>query len=165
MKTRDCQVTEYRLREKGVAADEAREAANKVERAARKRAGDIRKVKKARRLADPERVHVRLWKKLKTGLSIWIVDGRLVRSVFDPDFSEGGHEYVYEFVPENELWIDNSLTAAERPYVLLHELHERKLMAQGQDYDTAHDVSSQLEHKLRARPEELHAALAEEDWE
>ena len=50
-----------------------------------------------------------LWKKLKGGLSVWIVNGRLVRSVFDIDFTAGGHDYVYEFVPENEVWIDDSI--------------------------------------------------------
>jgi hypothetical protein len=64
-------------------------------------------------------------------ISIWIVDGRLVRSVFDVDFTEGGHDYVYEFVPQNEVWIDNDLEESERPFVLLHELHERNLMAKG----------------------------------
>jgi len=50
-----------------------------------------------------KKVHVRLWKKLETPVSVWIIDGRLVRSVFDVDFTEGGHDYVYEFVPQNEV--------------------------------------------------------------
>ena len=68
-------------------------------------------------------------RKLESGLSVWIINGRLVRSGFDDDFTEGGHDYVYEFVPRDEIWIDNDLEEVERPYVLLHELHERNLMA------------------------------------
>lgn len=158
-------LTEYRMMERDVPYDEAHEAANKAERTNRRRAGDVRKVTGDNKLPDPEQVHVRLWKKLENSVSVWIVDGRLVRSVFDMDFSEGGHDYVYEFIPENELWIDNSLTDAERPYVLLHELHERNLMATGWDYDRAHEVSSKLEHYHRQHPDELHEALAKEGWE
>lgn len=95
---------------------------------------------------------------------MWIVDGRLVRSVFDVDFTEGGHDHVYEFVPENEVWIDNDVDEAERPFVLLHELHERNLMEKGWDYDRAHEDSSKLEYHCRQHPEELHNALAKEGW-
>ncbi len=36
---------------------------------------------------------------VERGVQVWIVNGRLVRSVFDIDFTAGGHDYVYEFVP------------------------------------------------------------------
>ncbi len=158
-------LVEHRLMEKGVPYDQALEAADKAERAERRRAGDVKKMTKGSNLPNPEQVHIRLWKKLETPVSVWIVDGRLVRSVFDVDFTEGGHDYVYEFVPENEVWIDNDLEQAERPYVLLHELHERNLMAQGWDYDRAHADSSKIEHHCRHHPNELHEALAKEGWE
>ncbi len=87
---------------KGVPYNQALEAADKFERAERKRAGDVKKMTKGGNLPNPEQVHVRLWKKLETPVRVWIVDGRLVRSVFDVEFTEGGHDYVYEFVPENE---------------------------------------------------------------
>jgi hypothetical protein len=69
-------------------------------------------------------VHERLWKDLESGIKVWIMNGRLVRSVFDIDFTEGGHDYVYEFVPANEVWIDDAVEEPERPFVLLHELHD-----------------------------------------
>lgn len=158
--------TEYRLMKNGVDADQAREKANQVEGEARKRAGDIRKLTRGgRELPDPAQVHHRLWKKLDNGVSVWIVDARLVRSVFDDDFASGGHDHVYEFVPENEVWIDDTLKAAERPYSLLHELHERNLMIEGMDYDRAHADSSRLERDCRRHPDRLHQALADEGWE
>ncbi len=158
-------LVEHTLMSKGVPYDDALEAADKTETAERKRSGDVHKLTKGGNLPDPAKVHVSLWKKLTSGVSVWIVDGRLVRSVFDIDFTEGGHDHVYEFVPTNEVWIDNDLEAAERPYVLLHELHERNLMAKGWTYDKAHEDSSKIEYHYRHNPEELHAALAEEGWE
>ena len=70
-------------------------------------------------------MHERLWKQLENAVSVWIVNGRLVRSVFDIDFTAGGHDHVYEFVPRGEVWIDDAIVEKERGFVLLHELHER----------------------------------------
>ncbi len=158
-------LVEHRLMAEGVPYDEALTRADKKEMAERKRAGDIRKLTKGKNLPDPQKVHVRLWKKLESGIAVWIVDGRLVRSVFDDDFTEGGHDYVYEFVPEGEVWIDNDLEEPERPYVLLHELHERNLMEKGWPYSKAHEDSSRIEYHYRHHPNELHDALAKEGWE
>ena len=158
-------LVEHRLMGKGVPYDDALEQADKIELSERKKSGDVRKLTKGKNLPDAEKVHVRLWKKLETPVSVWIVDGRLVRSVFDVDFTEGGHDYVYEFVPQNEVWIDNDLEEVERPYVLLHELHERNLMAKGWDYDRAHEDSSKIEYHCRHNPNELHIALGNEGWE
>ena len=93
-----------------------------------------------------------------------MVDGRLVRSVFDIDFTEGGHEYVYEFIPENELWIDNDVKQYERGYVILHELHERNKMMKGMTYNKAHQESSKIEYFCRHHPDELQDKLSEEGW-
>ena len=158
-------LVEHRLMAKGVPYDDALEAADRAELKERKRAGDVDRLAKGGNLPDPAGVHVTLWKHLASGVNVWIVDGRLVRSVFDVDFTEGGHDHVYEFVPQNEVWIDNDLEEAERPYVLLHELHERNLMAKGWDYDHAHEDSSKLEYHCRHNPGELHSALAHEGWE
>ncbi len=156
---------EHRLMAKGVEYNDALEAADRAEAAERKKAGDIRKLTRGSSLPDLSRVHVRLWKTLTSGVTVWVVDGRLVRSVFDIDFTEGGHDHVYEFVPENEVWIDNDLDERERPYVLLHELHERNLMEKGWTYDKAHEDSSKIEYHCRHHPNELHDALAKEGWE
>jgi len=151
---------------KGVTYNEALAEADKVERRERRRAGDVRRLTHhGRELPDRREVHERLWKKLENGVSVWIVNGRLVRSVFDIDFTEGGHDYVYEFVPENEVWIDDDIEEKERGYVLLHELHERNRMAGGWPYNKAHAESSRLEYRYRHHPEELHEALAAEGWE
>jgi len=158
-------LVERRLMARGVPYDDALAAADSVERRERKAAGDVARLTAGGKLPDPAAVHTEIWKRLASGLTVWIVDGRLVRSVFDVDFTEGGHDHVYEFVPPNEVWIDNDMSVAERPYILLHELHERNLMGKGWDYDRAHEDASRLELRCRRNPEELHAALAAEGWE
>lgn len=150
---------------KGMPYGQAIIEADRAERKERRRAGDVRRLThRGKQLPDPREVHERLWKSLENGLSVWIVNGRLVRSVFDIDFTEGGHDYVYEFVPEGEVWIDDAIEEAERGYVLLHELHERNLMAKGWPYSKAHAESSRLEYHFRHHPDELHDALSDEGW-
>ncbi len=158
-------LAEHRLMAKGMPYAEALPKADQIERRERRRAGDIsRLTHRGRKLPEGKDVHERLWKKLENGVSVWIVNGRMVRSVFDIDFTEGGHDYVYEFVPENEVWIDDDIVEAERGYVLLHELHERNRMANGEPYSKAHAESSRLEYRCRHYPDELHDNLVAEGW-
>jgi hypothetical protein len=158
-------LVERRLMARGKPYAQAIEAADRVEREERRRARDMARLTRGgRELPKGADVHVRLWKKLDDGVSVWIVSGRLVRSVFDIDFTAGGHDYVYEFVPENEVWIDDDIVDEERGYVLLHELHERNRMAEGWPYEKAHAESSRLECHCRHFPDELHDALDKEGW-
>ena len=158
-------LVEHRLMAKGMSYGEALEKADQEERKERRRAGDLRLVtRRGRELPKGVQVHERLWKRLENGLTVWIVDGRLVRSVFDVDFTAGGHDHVYEFVPENEVWIDDDIEEEERPYVLVHELHERNRMAKGWPYNKAHTESSELEYRCRHHPDEVHDTLAGEGW-
>ncbi|HZQ07546.1 MAG TPA: hypothetical protein VFD70_13275 [Anaerolineae bacterium] len=158
-------MVERRLLARGVDEETARQKSNEAELEARREAGDLKKLRPKGHLANPEDMHVRLLKKLVSGVSVWIVKGRYVRSVFDIEFTAGGHDHVYEFIPTNEVWIDDDITDAERPVVILHELHERNIMEKGMDYDHAHEEASKLELHYRHHPEELHAALAKEGWE
>ena len=158
-------LVEHRLMAQGVPYEKALVAADRKERSERRRAGDVKRLTdNGRKLPDGHQVHERLWKELENGIAVWIVSGRLVRSVFDIDFTEGGHDYVYEFVPQNEVWIDDDVAENERGYVLLHELHERNRMASGWPYNRAHTESSRIEYRCRNHPDELHDALAAEGW-
>jgi hypothetical protein len=99
----------------------------------------------------------------KNGVEVWIVNGELVRFFFFIDFTEGGHGFVYPFVPKNEVWLDDDLNPRERKFVLLHELHERNLMSKWMNgkksawkrlfvkntYKKAHADSSAIEYKCR----------------
>ena len=158
-------LVEHRLMKQGKSYAEAIEVADRVERKMRRRAGDVLQLTRGgKEVPDPKQVHVRLWKTLENGVSVWIVNGHLVRSVFDIDFTAGGHDHVYEFVPENEVWIDDDIEEKERGFVLLHELHERNLMGKGLPYSKAHEDSSRIEYHCRHYPELLHDKLAAEGW-
>lgn len=110
----------------------------------------------------------------KNGLKAWIVKGEVVRDLFFLDFVEGGHGYVYPFIPKDEVWIDDNVEPKEIKYVLLHELHERNLMAKGWCYDVdtasnlktgtikkgAHPDSSRIEYYCRFHPKETAKKIA-----
>ncbi len=156
---------EHRLMAFGKPYDEAIIAADLAERKERRRAGDVTQATHhGRQLPDGRDAHDHLWKTLENGISVWIVKGRFVRSVFDIDFTEGGHDHVYEFIPTGEVWIDNDIQEKERGFVLLHELHERNRMESGLLYCQAHAESSHIEFHCRHHPDELHDALTAEGW-
>ncbi|MDD5071091.1 MAG: hypothetical protein PHV17_10240, partial [Candidatus Omnitrophica bacterium] len=141
-------LVENRLMAKGLRYSEAVDKANSVERKERIKDYLIRKGIETRRKIkeSAESVHKRLLKKYSKKLKVWIVDGRLVRDLFFIDFTEGGHDKVYPFIPAGEIWLDDDLTLREIKFVLLHEVHERNLMCSGENYDTAHEASSEIEY-------------------
>lgn len=158
-------LVEHRLMAQGLPYEQALVEADRAERKERRRAGDIAKAThNGQHLPKGSAAHDHLWKKLESGVSVWIVNGRFVRSIFDIDFTAGGHDHVYEFVPDGEVWIDDDITEKERGFVLLHELHERNRMRDGAPYNLAHKESSHIEFRCRHHPDELHDALAAEGW-
>ncbi len=80
---------------------------------------------------------------------MYLVDGKVVREVLDLEFVQGGHEFVYTYVPVNEVWLDNDLSTEEWSHVLLHEIVERNLMAKGTTYGRAHVVALRREKEAR----------------
>jgi len=86
------------------------------------------------------------------GVEVWLVDGDVVRDCFKTDFVEGGHGYVYPWVPNNEIWLEDSIDPPERMTVLLHEYVELvKMRDDGWDYPEAHDLAGQKEFEYRQR--------------
>jgi hypothetical protein len=156
---------ENRLMAGGMSYDKALDRADKAELKERRKVDFIRKDIEPRR--DKEdyipRVHKQLLARYCTDdLNIWIIDGDLVRDLFFIDFTEGGHDKVYRFVPAHEVWLDDDLQLKERRYVMLHEVHERRLMAQGWPYPKAHRSASHIEYHCRHHPRELGVKLREE---
>ncbi len=78
-----------------------------------------------------------------------LVDGRIIRQYVDPEFTQGGHEFVYPYVPKGEIWIERALHPKEIPFVLHHEIVERKLMRRGKNYDMAHEYATVAEKEMR----------------
>ncbi len=111
-----------------------------------------------------EKIHKKLLKKYSNNkIKIWVVDGFLVRSLFFLDFTHGGHDLVYKFVPKNEVWIDDVTSLKDLKYVLIHELHERRLMKKGMKYNNAHyNFASKIELYLRKHPKKINEILKKE---
>src|SRR5205085_1112349 len=81
---------------------------------------------------------------------IWIVDGAKIRKQIFNEFIYGGNSERYPFIPEDEIWIDNSISSEEYETTLAHEINERNLMAKfAMTYFDAHDSSLALEVKMR----------------
>ncbi len=78
-----------------------------------------------------------------------IVDGSIVRKYIDPEFTQGGHHLVYSYIPKGEVWIEKAVRPKELPFVLNHELVERRYMARGKSYDIAHEYATAAEKDLR----------------
>ncbi len=156
----DHMLTQWKCLRKGLDNDKAIDKAYKVESSERQKAGDKTKVFDKEGKPHPDKVHVRKLGSTTDGLDIWLINGRLVRSAFFIDFVDGGHHIIYPWVPENEVWIDDDLYSHEWPYVLLHELHERQLMAKGWTYARAHPSASKIEFYCHHHPEHLSEELA-----
>ncbi len=86
----------------------------------------------------------------KGPVQVWVVDGNLVRSYYKIDYTEGGHGYVYPWVPQQQIWIEDGVDRREVPFIVCHEYHERRLMRdEGLDYDSAHEICSTVEFDIR----------------
>ena len=83
------------------------------------------------------------------GVSVYLVNGFWIRNNLYIDYTQGGHGYIYKFIPKSEIWIDNSIRATEREYVILHEKIERTLMKRGASYNSAHKIASEVEINAR----------------
>ena len=162
-------LAEHRLMAEGKTFDQARKYANKIER---KERANSKLYKKAHKKIKHKkeilrRIHKKILKKYSNDkIKVWIVRGELVRDLFFSEFTEGGNDQVYHFVPNGEIWIDDDLSPRERKFVLLHELHERNLMAKGWNYDVgkraAHWSASRIEHFCRRHPKFLDIKIKKE---
>jgi hypothetical protein len=158
-------LVEWKLMKQGISYDLASITAGIKEKAERYRSLTVKKLILTEKAFDINKLHTKLLEKTNTGLSVWIVNGNLVRTLFFIDFTEGGHHYVYDFVPENEIWIDNDLLADEIPFVILHEFHEMKLMKKLKwVYAKAHRHASRLEWLCRQGLKDVSEELAKFGW-
>lgn len=156
-------LVEWKLMRKGMSYTRAIGYADMSERAERNRSGLMKKLK-SKKLTEEnlKHLHKKKFATYKNGITVWIVRAEMVRDLCFLDFTEGGHDYVYSFVPKKEIWLDDDLSEKERLLVLLHELHERRLMATGMDYHHAHASSIHIELESRHKPSVLQKNLKAE---
>ena len=83
-------------------------------------------------------------------ITLYLVKGEEVRNKIAVDFTMGGHGYVYEFVPKDEVWIDDRMSPFDIGCTIIHELIERLIMMRdGLEYSEAHEIATNFEYKLR----------------
>ncbi|MFH0711733.1 MAG: hypothetical protein V1889_01105 [archaeon] len=159
----DSMVIMHRLMSGGMGRWEAIKVADKTEKRERAKSELMKKELKIRgdkKLVDS--VRVKFLKTYSGKVKVWIVNGEAVRDLFFIDFTEGGHDKVYPFIPSGEIWIDDDVFPRERKFVFLHEIHERNLMSGGMCYDDAHKDSSKIELYCRTRPKETEKKIRDE---
>ena len=91
----------------------------------------------------------------KDGVKIYLINADHVRDEIDIDYTMGGHAYVYpNYVPEDEVWIDEEMNKEDQYTTMVHETTERKEMRDRHlTYDKAHDDASAAELKVRKKLE------------
>ncbi|MFA5857330.1 MAG: hypothetical protein WC867_08260 [Candidatus Pacearchaeota archaeon] len=109
-----------------------------------------------------KKIHKKLLKNYSNEVKVWIVRGDRIRYLYNIDFTEGGHDKVYKFVPKGEIWIDDELSNKELKFVLLHEAYERNLMNKGFTYEKAHSAALKIEYYCRHNIKETDKILKKE---
>lgn len=157
-------IVRNKLIKSGKTKEKALKQGELIEQKERNKSKLVQKLKKIKNKKQIiKKIHKKLLRKYSNNkIKVWIVNGFLVRSLFFLDFTEGGHDKVYKFVPKNEVWIDDALNPKELKYVLIHELHERALMKKAWSYNKAHKDSSKIELFCRKHPREVKRILKKE---
>jgi hypothetical protein len=121
----------------------------------------LKRAKKMREILDgfdfhPKKPSKEIYQKkygtIGDGTVVWLVNGEIVRDEFKTDYVEGGNSGVYPWVPEDEIWIEDTMHSSEIPIIILHEFVERELMDHKHfDYLKAHRIASKVEFKREGK--------------
>ena len=91
----------------------------------------------------------------RDGITIWIVDGYLIRKNIYPDFGFSGNDLSYHFIPPKEIWIDGQVSCEETEYSIANEMIERKGLEAGKSYDDAYSDAIDMTLLKRQTMEKL----------
>jgi len=94
----------------------------------------------------------------REGISIWIVDGYMIRKNIYPDFGFSGNDLSYHFIPPKEIWIDGQVSCEETEYSIATEMMERKGIEAGKSYDDAYSDAIDMTQLKRQSMEKLAAS-------
>lgn len=82
-----------------------------------------------------------------------LVSGNEVRNDH-VEFTLGGHQRVWKYIPEDEVWIEDGVRDDDLVATMCHELVERTVMKfKGWTYEQAHDLANEVEVAIRKRME------------
>jgi hypothetical protein len=126
---------------------------------------DSYNIKEIRNLPDSIKLQniYRIPEGMRDGISIWVVDGYLIRKNIYPDFGFSGNDLSYHFIPPKEIWIDGQISCEETEYSIALEMAERRLMSEGQSYSDAYEDAVQMVQNSRYTMEnivKLHLKIA-----
>jgi hypothetical protein len=118
---------------------------------------DSYNIKEIRNLPDSVRLQniYRIPEGKRDSISIWVVDGYLIRKNIYPDFGFSGNDLAYHFIPPKEIWIDGQISCEETEYSIALEMAERKLMSGGTSYSDAYEEAVQMVQNSRIDMEKL----------
>lgn len=118
---------------------------------------DYDNIKEIKSLSDSIQIHdiYRVPMGTREGISIWIVDGYMVRKNIYPDFGFSGNDISCHFIPANEIWIDGQISCDETEYSIANEMNERKFMAAGKSYDDAYSDAIDITQMNRLNMKKL----------
>jgi hypothetical protein len=86
------------------------------------------------------------------GTKVYIVDGNIVRHMLDTAFTQGGHGYVYKYIPKDEIWVEKVVNSDDQRHNMAHEMEEYDLMKyRGLTYAKAHKIAIEDEAVERAK--------------
>ncbi len=148
------------MRTKGMTYDRAHNQGLDLEK--RMRAKDARMSAARLNTLDAEVAAVyRSFYRTENGVDVWFVDGPKVRETLDGDFCFVACDKVYSFIPENEIWLDATMTCEHVHYCMVHEFERRRLIAaghRGSSYEGALDRQIKeyaVQEDLATKHEEL----------
>jgi hypothetical protein len=118
---------------------------------------DSYNIKEIKTLSDSVKLQniYRVPEGIRDGISIWVVDGYMVRKNFYPDFGFSGNDLAYHFIPPKEIWIDGQVSCEETEYSIALELKERQLMTEGKTYSDAYEDAVQMIQNQRESMDHL----------
>jgi hypothetical protein len=87
---------------------------------------------------------------LQDGTCVYLVDGAYVRDNIEVSWIGGGHGFEDDFIPEDEIWVENEPTDEDSEHLFIHEITEYLLMRYGKmAYDQAHEMANSIEAIVR----------------
>ncbi len=142
--------------DRGLSGGAAYDAAIHHEQSSRMRTNKKRKAWHIQKpVKVPAEVYIKKYLTIKNHsdiVKVYLINGRVVRDIYQIDYVEGGHGYVYPWIPKDEIWIDSALDTREIPLIVLHEYTERTLMKQRKfPYVKAHNIASKIEFTYRGK--------------
>jgi len=91
----------------------------------------------------------------RDGVEVWIIDSQIAASRYDEKWGvndgkrwQAGHHRVFDYIPENHIWLSDLVTVEERSKIILHEFTELKAMEAGKTYADAHLLALKTEGAL-----------------